>query len=395
LALVASSRWVRGFDLKTGRLAVQFDLEDIHKNVGTLDPHLKSAGTDAIRFTLTACGDRLFARMGTPFLGTPKDGKADGASWLVCLRLPESLPQPPTGKPLTGCHVWSVAAPSNEDETWCFEGTPLVHGGSVYIAQSRVVGQKTRTVLCCFDAGTGAPRWQQELCEMRELDEKMPARCRHHLLTLAGERIIYCSHAGAVVAVDARSGKIAWAVRYPGRGPRTKEGQPSPRELCPAVASNDCILAAPADVARLYCFDAFTGRNLWEREALEVVHLLGVSHGRLVFTTPRGIRAVQVATGEDTGGWQQPGAGALRGHGRGLLGGGWVLWPTVDGKMPLRAFDVVSGAQRKGTEAYDPGQLPHLVPGNLAYGQGCLIIVTSEEVLGYLPPQMPMAPPQT
>jgi outer membrane protein assembly factor BamB len=394
-AFVASSRWVRGFDLRTGRLVFQFDLGDVHKVADTLDANLKTPGTSAVRFSLTASGDYLFARMGAPFLSAKKEGqKLESASWLVCLRVAEAAPAvwPKTDAQR---HVWSVQAPSNDDEAWFFEGAPLVHDGSVYIAQSRLVGQKTRTVLCCFDAATGVLRWQEEMCETREVDERTPARCRHHLLTLAAEHVIYCAHAGAVVAVNARAGKIAWAVRYPGRGPRTAEGQFPPHDLCPAVAYAHCVLAAPADAPRLYCFDAFSGCNLWERDAVEVVHLLGVAHERLVFTTPKGIRAVQVLAGEDDGGWCQPGAGALAGYGRGLLADGWVLWPTLDAKIPFRAFDVVSGAQVKGLEAYDPGQMYHMVPGNLAYGRGCLVITTAEELLGYVPPQVPTGPPQT
>jgi outer membrane protein assembly factor BamB len=292
-------------------------------------------------------------------------------------------------------HVWSVAAPRKDEEVWHFEGAPLVHEKSVYIAQSRVIGHNTRTEICCFDAGTGALRWQQEVCVQREFDDRTSSRCRHHLLTLAGGHVLYCSHAGAVVALDAHSGKIAWAVRYPSRGPRTEDGQPSPRELCPLVAVNHYIVAAPADTPRLYCLDAFTGHTLWEREAVEVVHLLGVAHGRVVFTTPKGIRAVLLATGDDQGGWCQPGAGALGGYGRGLLAGTWVLWPTRDSKIPYRAFSIVSGAQVQGTLAYDPGQMMHLVPGNLVYGHGCLVIATPEELLGYTPPTAPVAPPQT
>jgi outer membrane protein assembly factor BamB len=392
---VADSRFVRGFDLRTGRLAFQFDLEEIYKNADPPDPNLKPPALGTFRFTLTASGDRLFARMGTPVFWSTKDNqKLDRNSWLVSLRLPEAG-SPTTPKTSIAHHAWSVPAQTKDDEGWFFEGAPLVHDQSVYIARSRLAGQNTQTVVCCFNAATGRMRWQQEVCEMPEFDERTVGRTRHHLLTLAGGHVVYCSHAGAVVAVDARSGKIVWAVRYPSRGPRMKDGQPSVRDLCPVVAFDHCVIAAPADARGLYCLDAFTGRCIWQREPIEVVHLLGIAHGRVVFSTPQGIRAVQSATGSDEGGWCQPGAGALAGFGRGLLTGAWVLWPTQDMKMPMRAFSIQGGSQASAAGAYDPGQMVHLVPGHMVYGQGCLLITTSEHLLGYLPPPVPVPPPQT
>jgi outer membrane protein assembly factor BamB len=392
---VADSQFVRGFDLRTGRLAFQFDLEDIYKNADQPDPNLKPPALETVRFTLTASGDRLFARMGTPVFWSTKDNqKLDRNSWLVSLRLPEAG-SPTLPKTSSALHAWSVPAQTKGDEGWFFEGAPLVHKQSVFIARSRLAGQNTKTVVCCFNAATGSLRWQQEVCEMPEFDERTVGRSRHHLLTLAGSHVVYCSDAGAVVAVDADSGKIVWAVRYPSRGPRTKDGQPSVRDLCPVVAFDHCVFAAPADARGLYCFDSFTGRSIWQREPIEVIHLLGVTGGRVVFTTPQGIRAVQIATGSDDGGWCQPGAGALAGYGRGLLAGAWVLWPTQDMKMPMRAFSVINGSQASATGAYDPGQMGHLVPGHMVYGQGCLLITTSEHLLGYLPPPVPVPPPQT
>jgi outer membrane protein assembly factor BamB len=393
-AYVSSSRWVRGFDLHTGRLSFRFDLEDVQKIPDTLEPNLKSDVAPAARFSLTAVDDHVYARLGAAYLGPAKDGqKAECGSWLVCLR-PADADAPLLPKRAQG-QVWSVAAGAKDEDGWLFEGAPLVHDGGVYIAQSRTAGGLTRTVLCCFDAATGAARWHQELCAAREFDENTPGRHRHHLLTLTGRYVVYATHAGAVVAVDAQSGKIAWAVRYPSRGPRTRDNTPSPRDLCPAVACAGRVLVAPADAARLYCFDGFTGRNLWEREAVEVVHLLGVAHGRAVFTTPTGLRAVGVEDGADMCGWCQPAAGSLGGNGRGLLAGSWVFWPTQDGKMPFRALNLLGGGQSKGIDVYDPGQLWHLSPGNLAFGHGCLVVATAEELLGYVPPQGPVAPPQT
>ena len=97
-----------------------------------------------------------------------------------------------------------------------------------------------------------------------------------------------------------------------------------PRDLAPAVYAAGRLYVAPADYDRLLCLDPETGRLIWEREGITVVHLLGVGSGRLIFTTPRGIRAVSAADGGDAGGWQRPEYAdheGLPSYGRGFLAG--------------------------------------------------------------------------
>src|SRR5439155_3349887 len=109
---------------------------------------------------------------------------------------------------------------------------------SVYIVQSRLQGLHTVASVCCFHADTGLLLWEQEVLDAPEFAADQPARCRHHLLTQAGPYLVYVSHAGACVAIDAASGKRVWAVCYPGRGAKTADGGASPRDLCPARAAN-------------------------------------------------------------------------------------------------------------------------------------------------------------
>jgi outer membrane protein assembly factor BamB len=120
---------------------------------------------------------------------------------------------------------------------------------------------------------------------------------------------------------------------------------------------------------------------------MEVVHLLGCSHGRLIFTTPNGCRAVGARSGSDDKGWLQPVEGKLPGFGRGLLAGGWVFWPVQDSKLPLRALNVEYGTQQVGEEVLEPTQLRQIRAGNLAFGGGCLVVAGVEELTGYVPPE--------
>ena len=87
------------------------------------------------------------------------------------------------------------------------------------------------------------------------------ARLRHQLLSLAGNRLIYCADAGAIVALDPESGRRVWARRYTSRGHQLR----SPRDLAPCLCARGRIYAAPADYERILCLDAGNGALVWER----------------------------------------------------------------------------------------------------------------------------------
>jgi outer membrane protein assembly factor BamB len=133
----------------------------------------------------------------------------------------------------------------------------------------------------------------------------------------------------------------------------------------------------------LLCLDPATGQTLWERERVEAVHLLGVGSGRLILTTPKGIRAVRAADGSDAGGWVRPDyidTVGLPSWGRGFLAGKWVFWPTAGGVKVL--------GQEDGQAPDDliPLHSHNLPPGNMAYAAGCLAVADTRELAIYLAP---------
>ena len=174
------------------------------------------------------------------------------------------------------------------------------------------------------------------------------------------------------------TGRHAWSTRYPSQASE----KPALRDLTPCVYADGRIFVAPADADRLFCLDAATGQNLWERDQVEVVHLLGVGKGRLIFTTPEGIRAVGTASGADADGWYQPGGGGRWApYGRGLLLSDLVLWPTA-------RFGVQVLRQQDGQPPLDLDLVPlqRIRHGNLAYVDGCLAVADREELLLYTAP---------
>jgi outer membrane protein assembly factor BamB/tetratricopeptide (TPR) repeat protein len=383
LVLWADARYVNGHDLLTGKRVFRYDVVDDGKvPEGSLGgAFLQGLVPEGVRYTLTAADGRVYARLGAPGL-SPRGARGEARnSYLVCLDLRRDAP---------ARQKWlvpSTAGHGPAQPLLFFEGAPLAHGGRVYAALILPETAHTRSWIACYDARTGSPLWRREVCETRAGKEPSldGRRYRHHLLTLAGVNVVYCSHAGAVVAVDAETGQRAWAVRYPSRGPQTEDGEPSPRGLAPCVSAAGWVFAAPADSDTLFCLDADTGATLWSRDRLEVVHLLGVSGGRLIFTTPRGMRAVSAAAGSDGGGWAQPDDGRLPSFGRGLLAGGWVVWPTAHRALALRTLNAADGSQEKGDESYDPTQFHRIGPGNLALDRGCLAVAGTETLSVYVP----------
>jgi outer membrane protein assembly factor BamB len=378
---IADARYVRGFNLITGeplarnsRNFVWFDLLTQEQLRGA-SLKLKLPAPADLNYTLTASGDRLYVRMGTQQIGAAVADVNTIGTFLVCL-----------DRRTPGRVHWIEKANKGEKSTDMFEGAPIVHEGRVYIACVRFEGGGAITSIACHDAETGATRWRQpvDICEVHNLKES-PTRYCHYLLTLAGTKIVFASHSGAVIALDADTGQRAWAVRYSSRGARTDEGQPSPRAVAPPLFAAGRVFVAPLDYTRVLCLDPDTGKLLWESEPpAETVHLLGVADDKLIMTTTNDIRGLEVDTGRTLRTWMTPAdGGRLPSFGRGLLAAGWVYWPTVDG---LRVLDQKTG------EPVDPLEAPfnyqrNEIRGNLAAADGCLIVADAEKIYAFIPPR--------
>jgi hypothetical protein len=200
-------------------------------------------------------------------------------------------------------------------------------------------------------------------------------------LTLARDSIVYCSHTGAIVALDLLTGRRSWSLRYPSRGNKLDTGEPTPRSLSPCLYADGRIYVAPEDYSHILCLDPATGEQLWESAPLETVHLLGVGGGRLIITSTTPVpcmRALDAASGGPERQWLQPADGsALTTFGRGLLADGAVFWPTRG-----KTGDRLHVLQQEDGEPIDEG---NMVSGNLAAADGCLVVAGTECLSAYVP----------
>lgn len=337
-----------------------------------------------VRFTLTESDGIFYGRFGPSAL-QPGDRK----SALMAFR-------PPTGEANDRPVLWQLDPPAAENATTHFEGAPLVRSGRLYVGFWRHAGAEAVAGVACYridDPATAPELAWQRIVGKAGSEPNGETRYRHALVTLAGPNVVYGTDGGTVIALDAATGRPAWEYRYPRN---ERPALPRYRDLCPPVADGGRIYAAPADTDRLLCLDAVTGRLIWEREGVEVIHLLGVARGRLIATfagSGRGIRGLNLRTGADSGagGWTIHDDGGEGTFGRGLVTEEVVVWPTRRG---LRFLDPADGTQLRSPIPGPPPNFPKTdVPlptdqptpfGNLCYADGVLVVTTATHVLGFV-----------
>lgn len=342
------------------------------------------------RYTLTAVGRRVYARMGPTAPGFPNmprlamregGGGADVGNSILALDLDR-----PGDKKLWVRRSGELALPGRPGEeggrTVSFEGSPVADSRNVYVAVTDR-REQTATYVACYDAADGAPRWIRYLgAASSENDAFMGLMgagggdSGSRLLSLDGPTLYYQTNLGAVASLDAETGAILWVATYPRnnalRGPGGGE-----RDLNPAVVHDGLVFVAPSDASAIFAFDAQSGRLRWKTDSIpedvKISHLLGVAKGRLVATGDR-VLLFDVRDGRLLHAW--PDAGGREGFGRGLLAGGRIYWPT---RTEIHVLD-----QATATIAAPPIRLAETyrtTGGNLVAGDGYLIVAQNDALM--------------
>ena len=257
-----------------------------------------------------------------------------------------------------------------------WEAAPVVEAGRLYAAFVRESAGGLVTSVACYpllDTTPERPLWVSTIADVRPPERAEP-RHRAEPLTLAGGLLTYCTHTGSVVALDAATGRTAWAYQYP----RLAKPPSAYRDLNPPVMHAGRVFAAPTDADRVLCLDAVSGKLLWQAEGLQVDQFLGVAAGKLVAAIAgpqRGLRGFDVNSGADGDGlgWKIHDDPQLASWGRGLLTEDAALWPTKSGVFFVRPADGLPlGPRLAGPQ------------GNLAFGDGVLLVGTPTGVAGYV-----------
>jgi outer membrane protein assembly factor BamB len=129
--------------------------------------------------------------------------------------------------------------------------------------------------IVCFDSATGNVRWKRFL--VRRMPEKFTLRVSARYgrkiriystpPTVKNGVVYHTTNCGLVAALDALSGQVRWATRYPTiPGAHDRENGKFSRALYrnrPPLVLNGRVYFTPVDTSLLLCVDAATGRVLW------------------------------------------------------------------------------------------------------------------------------------
>jgi len=402
--------YVAALDLKTGQPVWQVDYrrglspqrDDAAGPWEVSDAHAGLVRHIGVaRYTLSAGGGKLFARMGSPLtaprerMNQPLLAKEQG--FLLGLDLATQ------GKPLEGFPI----RPESLD--WSFEGTPLAAGGTIYVAMRKLEGARTQLHLAAFELQTtslgvvddraedarpaGRMRWRTRICSALSPGGGDFDCLSHLLVTLDSGRLYLNTNCGAVAAVDAADGRLLWLVKYPRAEIRLNDPDRSSahlfRDVTPCLAWKDLIIVAPSDCDRLFALYASSGQLAWTSE-VDAVHLLGVE-GDVLLASGDALYWIDVNTGRQLaqfppgklGGAEQA-AASPRGLGRGVVAGGHVWFPT---RESIFVFETQPAAG-------DFGQQPRLVRtiplfprgvtgGNLVIAEGILLIAGGDKLTAF------------
>ncbi len=343
------------------------------------------------RYTLTAFGDRIYARMGPPptaSLGGMGGGmgRMGGGGSSAPPSHVVALDRSTEGKLVWKRAASEIALPRRRADggsrAATFEGTPIADGRNVYVALTDRI-EMTATYVACLDAETGATRWVRYICEANSNTHPFLGggghEVGHRLLTLDGPTLYYQTNLGAVAALDVEAGAVRWLATYPWQGRNGPgQGQGHDRDLNPAVVHDGLVIVAPDDAPAIFAFDAATGRLAWKTkplpEEVKLAHLLGVAKGRVVATGDR-VLLFDVKTGALVRTWPDSGQ-SPQGFGRGILAGDRIYWPT---KTEIRVLD-----QETGLVADPPIPLQQnfrATGGNLAVGDGFLVVAQGDALV--------------
>lgn len=283
--------------------------------------------------------------------------------------------------------LWSIKPPGTEGGPVSdFMGPPLVADRRLWVVLARAEGGRVVHSVASYEPadsveGFDRPAWLTEISDATVAAASEEPR--RNVPTLAGRHVVVCTHSGAVVALDAATGRRAWAFRYP----RVASTAPS-AEFSPPAFHAGRVFVAPADSDRIFALDAETGEPLWESGPCENAHILGVTRGRVIVSVEGrvpGVRGLSMKTGShrEPEGWVQHRPGIPASFGSGLVTDDAIFWPTKSGLFVLNPESGESLGQplRPVRDPQDNIQ-PAASFGPIAFADGCLVAIVPTVING-------------
>jgi outer membrane protein assembly factor BamB len=330
---ISNGEAVFAFDLRTGKArwpvaeaaSEESQTAMIHRLADPIPP--KRPINNVSLQVLTLHGDRLYARLGSPFTGKARQ-EAHVHSELVALDVGRG----------EGKLVWRVVAeeidrddPLSLTAPWCFEAAPAVASGRVVAVIRRSLPQEQINV-ACFDADRSQLLWNQRIGITVAATDEAVNSASHLQPVIAEDSVFVSTDAGAIAALDLHSGKLRWVRTYPTADRFHSSVATRRAGHTPPVYHDGVLYVAPLDSDLLLAIHAESGLLLWQREWPDPIqHVLGVS-GETLVVQGRSLWGVAARTGDFAWSERQVGFSDPEGYsfGRGVLTGEIIWWPNRD-----------------------------------------------------------------
>ncbi|MEK7447866.1 MAG: PQQ-binding-like beta-propeller repeat protein, partial [Planctomycetota bacterium] len=185
-----------------------------------------------------------------------------------------------------------------------------VSNGKVFTAAVKSVGIENQIYLLCFDGHNGNLLWKRFICS--KITNQSNQRAGELAMPLLGENngLIFCNtNHGVIAALAEESGAIAWLVNYLGdslsetdaiarrqRVPYQGMTLPDRSSGFPIINKN-LLCCLPFDEDKIFCFDVFTGKKIWEKTTKPQGHIVGMVNDDLIVYDQE-LSAINFSTGK-------------------------------------------------------------------------------------------------
>lgn len=356
--------------------------------------------------TLSSDGRRIFAvdgvqlkttrtppRRGRAYVPRSSGNEAARTNRLVALpaSIPDSLAVSSDGKEQSIQPLWTIggteeaASKSNPLAGSFFLGPPLPVDGRLF-SLTESDGQIN---LVSLDPHTGGLLWKQGIAIVDLTIDRDARRFARACQPAFAEGVVVCpTGVGALVGVDAVSGRLLWAA-HPGGTSAAAFNSPaqqrSAREKghpgfphAPVVVDGR-VLSMPADADHVHCIDLHGGETIWKTPRSDDEYIGGINGGVALMVHARGCRGLSLTDGEV----QWTNACGVP-SGRGTAAGDVYLLPLEEGRVATVRFSDgrESGLTLSGSTTEDD-RVEDWKPGNLVAAGNVILSAGIHDVTAF------------
>ncbi len=287
----------------------------------------------------------------------------------------------------TGRLLWTVGGKlrmNRVEEGGSFATGPTPDGARLYVG---AVFQKFPTdpfehYVLCLESATGRLLWSTFIASGGTEINLFGNSTRESLGTpvaMSEDAVFYGTNHGAYAALEKKTGRIRWIIRYKQPEVRPTRSVYVRKNLLewvnsPAVVAEGVAALTPTDSAFLTAVDARDGRILWERPRGSALRTLYGAKGSTLVLGGERLELLDLKTGAAL----VPPAGAeLGGSGRGVLAEDGIYVPCRDRLVKVAwdgTWDAASSRRWPGTRAEG---------GNLLVVDGALLLASQDSIQVY------------